>query len=233
MEDRIENLASATLFSINSIQPSELENVITLDRLRNVCDADEGYKLLLAAVQQGFPSARNDTAAELREFWEMGQQNRLSSLGPMVLMDRRLVIPKALRKNILHSLHSAHQGCNGMRARANQTVYWPGLNSSIKNFRMSCDTCTKIAPSQAREPIIMTPPPSYLYQEVCGDYFELEGRAYLTMVDRFSGNIHPFYYKQPPTNKTLQTTCRNLSLQYGAPERFCSDGGPQFTAKGF
>lgn len=233
MEDYVSSLVASTLSSIHSIHSSDLEDVITLDRLQNVCSADEDYKSLLMAVQNGFSSSRNDTSPELREFWEMGQQNRLSTFGAVVLMDKRLVIPKVLRKNILHSLHSAHQGCNGMKARANQTVYWPGLNNSIKNFRLGCNTCIKIAPSQPKEPLIMTPPPSYPYQEVCGDYFELEGKAYLTIVDRFSGNIHPFYYKQPPTNKTLQTTCRSLFLQYGAPEKFCSDGGPQFMAKGF
>ena len=39
----------------------------------------------------------------------------------MLLDDR----PQALRKQILQSLHSAHQGCTGMKARANQCFYLP------------------------------------------------------------------------------------------------------------
>ena len=234
IENQVECMAIGMLSSIQSAcAQNDLDSVIALDRLKNVCSADNEYKLLAETVQQGFPSSRQGTIPDLRTYWEMGQQSRLSTLGPIVLMDKRLIIPKLLRKPILQSLHSAHQGCIGMKARANQAVYWPGLNSSIKNFRMSCVTCISIAPSQPKEPMIMSPPPAYPYQEICGDYFELEGRAYLTIVDRYSGNIHLYYFKQPPTSKSLVNVCRNLFLQYGGAETFCSDGGPQFTAGTF
>ena len=53
-----------------------------------------------------------------------------------------ILIPKPLRKKILHCLHSAHQGVDGMKARANDSVYWPGMNASIWNFRANCSFCT-------------------------------------------------------------------------------------------
>ena len=144
IESEVQHMAMGTLASIQTVAnaQNDLDSVISLDRLKNVCSAENEYKLLRDAVVEGFPDSRSSTTPELRPYWEMGQQSRLSTLGPIVLMDRRLVIPKLLRKSILHCLHSAHQGCSGMKARANQTVYWPGINNSIKNFRMSCNTCT-------------------------------------------------------------------------------------------
>ena len=35
-----------------------------------------------------------------------------------------------MRKHILRSLHAAHQGVEGMRARGQESV-WPGLNVDI------------------------------------------------------------------------------------------------------
>ena len=127
IEREVEHLAMGTLASIQTVPEAQndLDSVISIDRLKNVCSAENEYKLLRDAVVEGFSDSRTSTAPELRPYWQMGQQNRLSTLGPIVLMDRRLVIPKLLRKPILHCLHSAHQGCSGMKARADQTVYWP------------------------------------------------------------------------------------------------------------
>ena len=229
IEQEVKCMAMETLDQLHAgTEGTSPDSIIPMDRLKNVCLADNEYKLLADTVEKGFPATRQATTPELRVFWEMGQQNRLSCFGPIVLLDKRLVIPKTLRNPILKALHSAHQGCSGMRARANQTVYWPGLNRAIKDFRLSCETCTSIAPSQPAEPLMDTPIPDYPYQAVVGDYFELNGKAYLTVADRFSGNIHVFYFKRSPTSKSLVTVCRDLFLQYGGPEEFSSDGGPQF-----
>ena len=59
-----------------------------------------------------------------RQFWEV--PHRLTVDKGLVMMDRRIVIPTSFKKRILRCLHSAHQGCNGMHARANISLYWPG-----------------------------------------------------------------------------------------------------------
>ena len=49
-------------------------------------------------------------------------------------MDGRIVIPSNLRKRVMHTLHSAHQGINNKRSRANQIIYWPDMNHDIRNI---------------------------------------------------------------------------------------------------
>ena len=78
-----------------------------------------------------------------------------------MLLDDRIVIPQALRKQILQSLHSAHQGCTGMKSRANQCVCWPGMTKSISSYKENCGTCIINAPSQQREPLLLSPPPQW------------------------------------------------------------------------
>lgn len=48
------------------------------------------------------------------------------------MMNKRIVIPNACRKQVVQNLHAAHQGVSGMMARANQTIYWPGMHSTIR-----------------------------------------------------------------------------------------------------
>ena len=103
------------------------------------------------------------------------------------------MIPKALRTRSLAVLHSAHQGVTNMQARANATIYWPGMNAHIRNTRYTCFHCNERSPSQSQEPILPTPSPDYPFQMVCTDYFEIQGHFYLTYVDRFSGWFSIFH----------------------------------------
>ena len=49
----------------------------------------------------------------------------------MNLYKERILIPPALREEILSALHSAHQGITSMTARANISVFWPGITAHI------------------------------------------------------------------------------------------------------
>ena len=93
------------------------------------------------------------------------------------------------------------------------SVYWPGLNNDIWNMRYTCHTCNEIAPKKQKEPLILTPPSQYPFQQICADYFEITVHHYLMVVDRFSGWLNIYYY---PTHKaiadTLISSCRTIIL---------------------
>ena len=96
-------------------------------------------------------------------------------------MDGRIVIPKSLRKKVLHCLHSAHQGVDGMKACTNDTVDWPGMNASICNFRVNCSICATIVQSQPQEPIAMTPTLKWPFQQIVMDIFHVSYVAYVAL----------------------------------------------------
>ena len=133
----------------------------------------------------------------------------------------------------MQNLHAAHQGTTGMSARANQTVYWPGMNACIRNHRNQCADCNQIAPSQSAEPLILTTSPEWPFQQLCTDYFEHEGSSYLTIVDRFSYWLNIYHLPNTTTTLSLITHLRSLFTSYGVPEEIASDGGPQFKSSEF
>lgn len=226
-----ETLNLCTISAIHDINNSNTDAAITMDILSDTAKDDEPYQLLIKTILNGFPRSRNETPASIRNFWEMRQ--RLSIFKNIVLLDKRLVIPTKLRSKVLQLLHSAHQGCTGMKSRANISVYWPGINSSVLNLRAECRSCTSHSPSQSREPIIVTPPTEWPFQKVCGDYFDINGRGYLTIVDRFSGWISLYHFPLSATAAQLISCCRSLFITFGTPEELGSDGGPQLTAVAF
>ena len=148
---------------------------VTLNDIFTAGQEDPTYQTLMSTIEKGFPSTRSLTDASIRQFWEV--RHRLYTQNNIIYMDKRLVIPLKLQKEVLQNLHSANQGVTGMRKRANTSVYWPGMSAAISNFRNNCLRCDENAPSQPAEPMITSPSPEWPYQQIAVDYFEIESHA--------------------------------------------------------
>ena len=122
-------------------------------------------------------------------------RNHLSNDNGLILLDWRIVIPTSQHKNILKSLHSAHQGVVGRKTHANESVYRPGMNASIGNYRNNCITCSRNAPSQQHEPIQMTPTPEWPFQQIVMDLFYVGSFTYIACADRLTGWLILYHIK--------------------------------------
>ena len=196
-------------------------------KMTNLSDTQMNVQLYNCAEE----TVQNSIINTYPEFFNADPSKLLDMLE---VLDRRIVIPKPLRKKILHCLHSAHQGVDGMKARANDSVYWPGMNASIRNFRANCSICTTIAPSQPREPITMTPSPEWPFQQIVMDIFHVGHVTYLACADRLTGWL--ILYNLKPghaTTSKLMSICRQLFQTYGTPEEISTDGGQPFTSTAF
>ena len=89
--------------------------------------------------------------------------------------------------HVLDGLHAANQGATGMLANARDRFFWPGLDAAIHQLRLQCRQCNETAPSQRTEPLIITPPPEYPFQQAVSDFCDIEGHTFLIYADRFSG----------------------------------------------
>ena len=205
---------------------------LSLTGIRNVGQQDPTYIRLIETILRGFPDSRHQTDPSIREYYEV--KDRLSVEDGVVLMDSRIVIPRALRKKVLQCFHAAHQGVTGMQARANLTVYWPGMTSSIKSHRETCLECRTISPSNPREPLIPTALPQWPFQAICMDFFVVGPHTYLACADRYSGWLIVYHIKPGGSKRhQLLTLCRELFATYGAPDEISTDGDPIFMSGDF
>jgi hypothetical protein len=153
---------------------------VTFDHIVSAARSDDEYQTLLKFISCGFPGKRNLVEpACMRKYWEV--RHRLSTVQGVALLDQRLIIPAKLRNVVLSNLHSANQGTTGMKFHAYQCVYWPGMDRSIQIHRETCQDCIQHASSHHTEPLVLTPSPSYPFQQVCADYFLIEGHSYLAV----------------------------------------------------
>ena len=204
------------------------------DDLDRAVKNDSSMMKLMEAIKSGFPETQHMADPAIRPYFNVREHLWIQK--GIIMYKKRLVIPKALRSNLLKTLHSAHQGVEGMKARASGSVYWPGLNEAIRQKRENCQICNTVAPSQPREPIQLIPPAEYPFQQICMDAFELANpqgitRHYLALVDRYSGWLEIFHIRCHPQCKHVVSGLRSVFSTYGVPETFYSDGGLPFQGR--
>jgi hypothetical protein len=148
----------------------------------------------------------------------------------IVLFGKRIVIPKAARKNVLKKLHAAHQGIVRTNRRARQTVYWPGITNEITTLLSTCSTCQEHFPSSQQEPMMSDPLPTHVFEDVSADLFQSGQLHVLVYADRLSGLPVVHRWKRDPTAREVLHAVIDNFVELGVPMRFRSDIGPQFDA---
>jgi hypothetical protein len=217
----LENISRAYAIS----QAESLPASVTWDEVNREAASDAESVKLREVIENGFPGSRKDLPEELRYFFSM--RDDLFVVENVVFKDNKMLIPKKLRPRVVDGLHASHQGVSGMKANAKERLFWPGLDADIKKKRDQCRRCIENAPSQAAEPMILTPPPKLPFQQVAVDFYHKGNHNYLIYADRFSGWTE-VARMQSTSFKSIQKDLLSWFRTYGVPEEISSDGGPPF-----
>ena len=199
---------------------------ITWDMVRTATASDPVLHTLIDVLHTGMPEHRNDLPPELREYFQY--RDDLYTSDGIILYKDRVVIPPALRSEVLSSLHAAHQGITSMTSRADSSVFWPGITTDISAHRAGCNQCNRMAPSQPNAPPTPLVSPEYPFQCICADFFHYKGVTYLVVVDRYSN--WPIVERASHGSEGLITCLRRTFVSFGIPDELSSDGGPEFTS---
>ena len=198
---------------------------ITWEDIQKEVTNDTEYRDLRDWIIAGCPGGFQTLDEHKRLYWTIREKLRVHDGVPM--LGDRTVIPRKFQQEVLKTLHAAHQGTSSMIRRATDTVYWPGFVADIERTRARCNTCNKIAPSQANLPPVDPIRPEYPMQHICMDYFQLNNKSYGIIVDRFS-NWPIIYTGDSADDVCMVLTC--LARDYGIPETVSTDGAQCYVA---
>ena len=222
-EDQAESfLMSAIVCEIGEMM------AIPWDKLVRATRNDQSMLTLIRAIKQGFTGSYKSISQFMR------YRDALFVSDGVVLYKDRVVIPRSLRKAVLESLHSAHQGVSSMLSRAQRIIFWPGMSYDIHRIREECRHCNRNAPSQAVQPAETINLPTTPFQQVFADFFEFGGNHYLIVGDRLSGWTEVYSTPsgtQYSGSKGLIRCLRSYFSTFGVPEELASDGGPEFASE--
>ena len=105
---------------------------------------------LLNIIERGFPEFRHELPNLLQEYHQF--RNHLYSFDGVIQYKNCIVIPPELRNEVLTVLHAAHQGITSIMARAESSIFWPGITPAIIYLRANCNNCNRNTPSQPSAP---------------------------------------------------------------------------------
>ena len=150
-----------------------------------------------------------------------------------LMWGRRVVVPQALRQQILSALHSGHLGIVKMKSIARLHVLWPKIDSASETLAKSCHCC----PQEGKSPpqCIFHPwvwpvkPMQRVHVDFAGPFI---GRMFFLMVDAHSNWVEIIEMKSATTTATIEVL-RGLFASYGLPTQLVSDNGPQFLSEEF
>ena len=130
MEDQLQESLISALHSTH---------IVDWEQVQIATSSDENM-LLLSTIKDRFPEFKHQLPPPIREYHQF--RKHLYSSDDVVIYKDRIVIPSSLRPTCLSALHAAHQGTLAMTAKAEASIFWPGITNNIQATRANCPHCT-------------------------------------------------------------------------------------------
>jgi hypothetical protein len=206
---------------------------ISEDKLRVVKEStlkDIQLQKLKDVIMEGWPETKHSCPREICEFWMV--RDELSLVDNIIFRGSRIIMPKALQREMLEKIHTGHKGIEKSKQRARQLMYWPGIGKEIEEMVKRCQTCLKYQNSNSREPLKPHEIPSLPWYKIGVDLFTLDNDNYVVMVDYYSKFLFVEKLGKTTSHAIIGKLKKTFSV-HGIPSIVISDNGPQFSSEEF
>jgi hypothetical protein len=191
---------------------------------------DEALQKLKDVILTGWPKSKSNLHPFAAPYFDF--RDELTVADGLIFRGERLVVPKKLRHSIKSDIHIGHSGVESSLRRAREYVYWPGMNSEIKQMIQMCETCRSYDMAQPKESLISHELPSRQWEKIGIDLFKQGEKDFLITVCYFS-NFWEIDRLPDTKAKTVIRKVKGQCARYGIPSLIISDNGPQFRAEEF
>lgn len=180
-------------------------------------------------IKEGWPTYKNVVEGS-RPFYEF--RDELNLCEDLVLKGDRIIIPKSMQPEVLKLLHTGHMGIHRTISRAEDTVFWLGINQHIKKYIKSCLACLKFQDNKCKTLLKSKELPVNPWSEVACDTFEWNQHHYLVVVDSLT-NFIEFASLPNLRSATVIQKIKAIFARHGIPLVLYTDGGLCFDSQLF
>ena len=92
---------------------------------------------LRRTIQQGWPSTKSGVLGALHAYYDF--RDELTVQNDLVFKGSVVVVPAALRREMMEACHATHIGMEGCIRRAHESMYWPRMATELKEYISKCD----------------------------------------------------------------------------------------------
>ena len=217
---------------LEEINPLEAVKITSerLAQLQKATEQDPVMQTLKSTILVGWPDTREQVPISIREYWNFKEDLTLHN--GILFKSQRIIIPRALRPEMISQLHSSHLGIEACLRKARDRVYWPAMNSDIKEAVTKCEVCAEYQASNPQQPLQTHKIPDRPWSRLAADMFTLRTKNYIVLVDYYSD----FVEVSPLKEITASAIIKFMKVQFsrhGIPDVLVSDNGPQFANREF
>ncbi len=182
---------------------------------------------LRKTILYGWPDTKAGVSEVVRVYYDF--RDELTVQNELVFKGSVIVIPAALRREMMEVCHATHVGCI---RRAPESMYWPRMATELNKYISKCDECMAYRAAPAKEPLQQHEFVPRPWAKISADLCDCQGQTLLVVCDYFSNfievkNLH---------SVTSRGICKALKVpfaRYGVPETLISNNGPQFASAEF
>lgn len=201
-----------------------------IQQLQLAAAQDVAMQELRQTIHQGWPDNKAQTPEAARPFFAFREQMTVQD--KLVFKGQQVVIPVALRTEMMAKCHAAHIGLEGCLRRARDSMYWPRMSADLKDYIARCDVCLAHQDSPQRETLIQHEITARPWAKVGTDLCDMEGRSLLIVCDYFSGFVEVERLNTTTSGAVIKAL-KVMFARYGVPNVIVSDNGPQFASAEF
>ena len=193
-----------------------------LEQVRHTARDDPILQQLRKVIQQGWPESKCSLAECLHPYYDY--RDELVTQDDLVFKGDLLVIPAAMRKEMIATVHATHIGVDGCVRRAQDTMFWPRMTTELREYVSRCDICLSYRTLQSKESLLQHDIPDRPWAKIGAEMCELNGCILLVVCDYYS-NCIKVESLQKCTSSGIIKAFKVLFARYGVPDTLVSDNG--------
>lgn len=198
--------------------------------LLNSISNDDELQTLKFYIRNGWPNQITSVKKEAKAYYSY--KDEIFELDGYLFKGNRLIIPKSHRFDILNKLHSVHQGIVSCQKRAQDSVFWPGINEQIVNMVSSCLTCLRFSRSNPKQPLQPHPVPRMPWEKIGADFMQVRDSHFLVVCDYHSKFVELVRLSRKDAPAVIEAFW-SIFKSHGLPAKLMTDNGPPFNSKAF
>ena len=197
-------------------------------KIRDESQRDKVMQKISIYLKKGWPNSKKDIDKDLQPYYAV--RFELFEVDGLIFKNKRILIPKVLRRQMLQNIHEGHLGIQSCQEMARGSIYWPNINHDIFNMVSSCETCIKFRKGNPKEELQSHEIPDIPWYKVGCDLFEYNKQIYLIVVDYYSKFFEIELLSSGYAATQVITKFKSIFARHGIPATLISDNGPPFNS---
>ena len=90
-------------------------------------------------IRPGWPERKENLLNHIKPFFNI--RDEITEINGLLVKEERVIVPTSLRKEMKARIHEGHLGIEKCKARARDSMHWPGRNNKITEMSQRCSAC--------------------------------------------------------------------------------------------